>query len=79
VRVELVEWPFERPLSLGSQADHRAGLGEVKKLLRVYARKTEIPRVLGGLGIASQPFWLHWQDEDGRSRRHAPVFFAMDR
>jgi len=30
----------------------------------------------GVVGIASQPFWLHWQDEDGRSRRHAPDFFA---
>ncbi|HEX9541196.1 MAG TPA: TnsA-like heteromeric transposase endonuclease subunit [Streptosporangiaceae bacterium] len=30
----------------------------------------------GIAGIASQPFWLHWQDEDGRSRRHAPDFFA---
>jgi hypothetical protein len=27
-------------------------------------------------GIASQPFWLHWRDEAGRSRRHAPDFFA---
>jgi hypothetical protein len=27
-------------------------------------------------GIASQPFWLHWQDGDGRPRRHAPDFFA---
>src|ERR1700683_326787 len=27
-------------------------------------------------GIASQPFWLHWQDEDGRPRRHAPDFSA---
>ena len=27
-------------------------------------------------GIASQPFWLHWQDEDGLPRRHAPDFFA---
>jgi hypothetical protein len=27
-------------------------------------------------GIASQPFWLHWQDGDGRLRRHAPDFFA---
>ena len=27
-------------------------------------------------GIASQPFWLRWQDEDGRPRRHAPDFFA---
>ena len=30
----------------------------------------------GIVGIASQPFWLHWQDEYGRSRRHAPDFFA---
>jgi hypothetical protein len=30
----------------------------------------------GIAGIASQPFWLHWQDETGRSRRHAPDFFA---
>ena len=30
----------------------------------------------GITGVASQPFWLHWQDEDGRSRRHAPDFFA---
>jgi hypothetical protein len=30
----------------------------------------------GITGIASQPFWLLWQDEDGRSRRHAPDFFA---
>ena len=27
-------------------------------------------------GIASQPFWLHWRDDDGRDRRHAPDFFA---
>jgi len=27
-------------------------------------------------GMASQPFWLSWQDGDGRSRRHAPDFFA---
>jgi hypothetical protein len=30
----------------------------------------------GIVGIASQPFWLLWQEEDGRSRRHAPDFFA---
>jgi hypothetical protein len=30
----------------------------------------------GITGIASQPFWLHWQDENGRARRHAPDFFA---
>jgi hypothetical protein len=27
-------------------------------------------------GVASQPFWLRWQDETGRARRHAPDFFA---
>jgi hypothetical protein len=27
-------------------------------------------------GIASQPFWLHWHEEDGQARRHAPDFFA---
>ena len=26
--------------------------------------------------IASQPFWLRWRDGGGRSRRHAPDFFA---
>jgi hypothetical protein len=26
--------------------------------------------------VSSQPFWLRWQDEGGRSRRHAPDFFA---
>jgi hypothetical protein len=30
----------------------------------------------GITGIASQPFWLWWEDEEGRSRRHAPDFFA---
>ncbi|MDX6341966.1 MAG: hypothetical protein QOH87_2104, partial [Trebonia sp.] len=30
-------------------------------------------------GIASQPFWLHWRDEDDRARRHAPDFFARRR
>jgi hypothetical protein len=30
----------------------------------------------GIVGIASQPFWLHWQDGDGRWRRHAPDYFA---
>jgi hypothetical protein len=30
----------------------------------------------GITGIASQPFWLRWRDEDGRPRRHAPDFFA---
>lgn len=27
-------------------------------------------------GIASQSFWLHWQDADGWVRRHAPDFFT---
>lgn len=27
------------------------------------------------VGIASQPFWLHWSDVDG-SRRHLPDYFA---
>ncbi len=26
--------------------------------------------------IAAQPFWLHWCDEAGRARRHAPDLFA---
>jgi hypothetical protein len=26
--------------------------------------------------VSSQPFWLHWRDEENRSRRHAPDFFA---
>jgi hypothetical protein len=26
--------------------------------------------------IAAQPFWLHWRDDAGRSRRHAPDLFA---
>jgi hypothetical protein len=26
--------------------------------------------------VSSQPFWLRWCDEEGRSRRHAPDFFA---
>lgn len=26
--------------------------------------------------VASQPFWLHWQDGQGQARRHAPDFFA---
>lgn len=30
----------------------------------------------GITGIASQPFWLHSQDENGRARHHAPDFFA---
>ena len=24
--------------------------------------------------VSSQPFWLRWQGEDGRDRRHAPDF-----
>ena len=30
----------------------------------------------GRRGGRSQPFWLRWQDEDGRARRHAPDYFA---
>jgi hypothetical protein len=26
--------------------------------------------------VSSQPFWLWWRDGKGRSRRHAPDFFA---
>ena len=26
--------------------------------------------------VSSQPFWLRWRDSEGRSRRHAPDFFA---
>src|SRR5208282_2516494 len=26
--------------------------------------------------VSSQPFWLRWRDGEGRSRRHAPDFFA---
>ena len=29
--------------------------------------------------VGSQPFWLHWRDEDDRARRHAPDFFARRR
>jgi hypothetical protein len=28
------------------------------------------------VAVSSQPFWLRWADEEGRSRRHAPDFFA---
>lgn len=30
----------------------------------------------GVRAVASQPFWLRWRDDEGRSRRHAPDFFA---
>ena len=30
----------------------------------------------GVRAVASQPFWLHWRDEDDHGRRHAPDFFA---
>jgi hypothetical protein len=30
----------------------------------------------GVRAVSSQPFWLHWRDERGRSRRHAPDFFV---
>jgi hypothetical protein len=26
--------------------------------------------------VSSQPFWLHWHDEQGRARRHAPDYFV---
>jgi TnsA-like endonuclease N terminal len=28
------------------------------------------------IAVSSQPFWLRWQGEDGRDRRHVPDFFA---
>jgi hypothetical protein len=28
------------------------------------------------VGIASQPFWLHWADSEGRQVAHAPDYFA---
>jgi len=28
------------------------------------------------VAVSSQPFWLHWRDDDGRARRHAPDFFV---
>src|ERR1700682_4663003 len=28
------------------------------------------------IGIASQPFWLHWTDAAGKALSHAPDFFA---
>jgi hypothetical protein len=31
----------------------------------------------GIAGLSSQPFWLHWRDEAGDARRHAPDFFAL--
>jgi hypothetical protein len=31
------------------------------------------------VGIASQPFWLHWTDEAGKPVAHAPDFFARRR
>lgn len=30
------------------------------------------------VGIASQPFWIHWRASDG-DRRHAPDFFVRNR
>ena len=30
----------------------------------------------GVRAVSSQPFWLRWRDHEGRSRRHAPDFFA---
>ena len=31
------------------------------------------------VGIASQPFWLHWIDAAGKPDSHAPDFFARRR
>jgi len=31
------------------------------------------------VGIASQPFWLHWTDAGGKTVSHAPDFFARRR
>lgn len=31
------------------------------------------------VGIASQPFWLHWSDAAGKPVSHAPDFFARRR
>jgi len=33
----------------------------------------------GVQAIASQPFWLFWKGENGRSRSHAPDFFVRRR
>jgi hypothetical protein len=32
----------------------------------------------GVRAVSSQPFWLRWRDGEGRSRRHAPDFFARE-
>lgn len=31
------------------------------------------------IAVAAQPFWLHWRDEAGKPRRHAPDYFARRR
>jgi len=31
------------------------------------------------VAVSSQSFWLCWQDEDGRSVRHAPDYFVRRR
>jgi len=31
------------------------------------------------VAVAAQPFWLHWRDEAGKPRRHAPDYFARRR
>ena len=33
----------------------------------------------GVRAVSAQPFWLHWRDERGRSRRHVPDFFVRRR
>lgn len=42
-------------------------------LERDHVRMLDFDRTV--VGIASQPFWLHWEGEQGR-RRHAPDYFA---
>ena len=54
--------------------DHREHVGFESWLERDHVMLMDFDP--GITGIASQPFWLHWQDERGRPRRHAPDFFA---
>lgn len=43
-------------------------------LERDHVRALEFDREV--VGVASQPFWLRWESERGRQRRHAPDYFA---
>ena len=54
--------------------DHREHVGFESWLERDHVMLMDFDP--GITGIASQPFWLHWLDERGRPRRHAPDFFA---